>query len=33
MDEDGLLLDEAAALDALMARCPEITKDVNAAAI
>ncbi len=32
MAEDGLLLDEAAPLDALMARCSEIARDVNAAA-
>ena len=32
MAEDGLLLDEAALLDALMARYSEIARDVNAAA-
>lgn len=32
MAEDGLLLDEAALLDALMARCSKIARDVNAAA-
>lgn len=32
MAEDGLLLDEAAPLDALMARRSEIARDVNAAA-
>ena len=32
MAEDGLLLDEAAPLDALMARYFEIARDVNAAA-
>ncbi|MFG1206897.1 hypothetical protein [Xanthobacter flavus] len=32
MAEDGLLLDEAASLDALMACCSEIGRDVNAAA-
>ena len=30
--EDGLLLDEAAPLDALMAYCSKIARDVNAAA-
>lgn len=32
MAEDVLLLDEAASLDALMARCSEIARDMNAAA-